>query len=198
MYGIIYCITNTVNGKQYVGQTTHTLTKRWQQHLHWAKYGLTCHLHCAIRKYSASAFKTKQIDVAETLKELNEKEAHHIARLKTFNSDGYNLTSGGEKCEFSPEAIRKMSEAHKGHKASEKAKQKNSSSQKKRMLLKENRRKHIRCKRNHAFDSINTYLDYNGHQVCWTCYFLRKGTRPPARLQGYVTGKEVFKARGST
>lgn len=32
MLGIIYSITNTVNGKKYIGQTVRPLEKRWTQH----------------------------------------------------------------------------------------------------------------------------------------------------------------------
>lgn len=29
----VYLITNTISGKQYIGQTTQTLASRWAQHL---------------------------------------------------------------------------------------------------------------------------------------------------------------------
>ena len=96
MRGIIYVITNTVNGKQYVGQTTQLLSRRWWWHLRRTSDGACCALHYAIRKYCAEAFKIEQIDFAETIDELNEKEIYHIARLKTLTPNGYNMTIGGE------------------------------------------------------------------------------------------------------
>jgi predicted GIY-YIG superfamily endonuclease len=38
--GLIYLITNTVNGKRYIGQTVRTLRQRWQQHVRDAKQGV--------------------------------------------------------------------------------------------------------------------------------------------------------------
>src|SRR5271157_4003002 len=95
-YGIIYLVTNAVNGKQYVGQTVRPLTRRWQCHLLSASDGSMGALHGAIRKYGAEAFRVKQIDLAETLEELNKKEVYYIAQLKTLAPSGYNLTLGGE------------------------------------------------------------------------------------------------------
>ena len=49
-YGIIYKITNKVNGKVYIGQTTKSLKKRWTEHVYTnptRKYLL----HKAIQKY---------------------------------------------------------------------------------------------------------------------------------------------------
>jgi len=31
-FGVIYKITNTVNGKVYIGQTVSTISHRWNQH----------------------------------------------------------------------------------------------------------------------------------------------------------------------
>ena len=110
MFGIVYCITNVVNGKQYVGQTTRALEARWYYHVYSANKGLQYALYRSIRKYGAKAFKVEQIDFAETLAELNEKEAHYILQLKTFIPDGYNMTTGGEGFLRSEETRKKMSE----------------------------------------------------------------------------------------
>ena len=60
---IIYKITNKINGKVYIGQTSNTLEKRWWQHCH----GTHKHIIArAISKYGAENFKIEQIDVAES------------------------------------------------------------------------------------------------------------------------------------
>ena len=48
---LIYKITNTVNGKIYVGQTVRTLEERKWQHINTAKNGHKNHLYNAMRKY---------------------------------------------------------------------------------------------------------------------------------------------------
>ena len=114
VYGRIYCVTNLVNGKQYVGQTTLTIEDRWDLHLKSAlRYFLMGALHCAIRKYSAESFKIEQIDSAEHQPELNEKEARHVARLGTYGA-GYNLTPAGDRIRLSEETRKKISESQAG------------------------------------------------------------------------------------
>ena len=53
--GAIYVLTNTVNGKSYVGQTWNTPEKRWKQHV--GQSGTSRFpISCAIRKYGAASF----------------------------------------------------------------------------------------------------------------------------------------------
>ena len=162
MFGIIYCITNTVSGKQYVGQTTRTLERRWWFHLRSVRYGSQCALHCAIRKYSPAAFKIEQIDSAKTLDELNEKEAHHIAQLKTLAPCGYNLTTGGEGYEVSEEVRRIQSESSFWGKKT-------------------------RCPKGHPYNEVNTYTSPStGKRSCVICYYLYRGRKLPERFQSYA------------
>ena len=112
--GKIYCVTNTANGKQYVGQTRFTLATRWRHHLRAARDGSTFAIHCAIRKYGPELFKIEQIDIADSLEELNRKEEQYIAKLRTIVPSGYNLTGGGEGREVSEETRKKLSEAAAG------------------------------------------------------------------------------------
>lgn len=91
MKGIIYKITNKVNGKSYIGQTRYTLEFRWKQHQH--KKDNT-YFHNAIHKYGIDNF---DIEVLEecNIEDLNSREIFYIAKFDTFNN-GYNLTIGGD------------------------------------------------------------------------------------------------------
>ena len=149
-YGIVYIATNTVNGKQYVGQTRRSLEKRWQLHLQSARNGSTGALHRAILKYGAEAFKIEQIDVASSLEELNKKEAHCVDTLKTLAPAGYNLTSGGDSFLLSEEARQKISEAAVGRIFSDKTRKKLSEAASNRVVSDETRRRLSEANRGHV------------------------------------------------
>jgi group I intron endonuclease len=96
MRGIIYLITNTVNGKQYVGQTTENLRRRWGRHITTAIRGAEWKLSRAIRKHGNQVFSV--VTVCKLPKEtLNEVEQFLISELNTIN-DGYNMVPGGYGC----------------------------------------------------------------------------------------------------
>lgn len=80
--GIIYKITNTKNGKVYIGQTTHTLRDRWR--LHCARNSTCSLLKRAILEYGKDAFIMEQVDTAESREELNQKEMAWIERKTPF------------------------------------------------------------------------------------------------------------------
>ena len=88
---IIYLITNKKNGKQYVGQTTRTLRERKLEHAR--KNGI---VGKAIRKYGKENFDIKQIDSADSIELLNQKEIDWIEKLDTKSPYGYNLCNGGD------------------------------------------------------------------------------------------------------
>lgn len=91
MKGIIYKITNKVNGKSYIGQTRYTIEFRWRQHQH--KKDNT-YFHNAIHKYGIQNFNVEVLEECDVEK-LNSREIFYIAKYNTFK-EGYNLTIGGE------------------------------------------------------------------------------------------------------
>jgi len=122
-YGYIYKITNTINGKVYIGKTEKTIEERWSKHLenakelkrareanpHEKKAGT--HIDNTINKYGSDAFNVNQEDVAYSKVELNEKERNWVKEYDSMNPDkGYNMTEGGEGGRQSPEVIKKMTE----------------------------------------------------------------------------------------
>lgn len=88
---VIYKITNTVNGKVYIGQTIIPIRKRFLRHINDAHNNPNTHLklHRAMNKYGADKFTVEQIDEATTKQELDEKEKFWI---KEYDS----VTAGGE------------------------------------------------------------------------------------------------------
>lgn len=94
--GFIYKITNTENGKIYIGQTTKTIEKRFRQHQNNSNksYFSQIVLYKAFNKYGFDKFKCEQIEEISNDK-LDEREKYWI---KYYNSyyDGYNSTLGGK------------------------------------------------------------------------------------------------------
>lgn len=91
MKGIIYKITNKVNGKSYIGQTRYTLEFRWRQHQH--KKDNT-YFHNAIKKYGVDNFTLEILEECD-VENLSSREIFYIAKYNTF-SNGYNLTLESE------------------------------------------------------------------------------------------------------
>lgn len=112
-YGFIYKITNTKNGKMYVGQTSRTIEHRWGKHI---TTKIKRFLHLAIDKYGVDSFKIEELDRVE-LDQLNDKERYWIKELNTMAPHGYNLTPGGDGgrgYKHSDKSRRIMSAAKKG------------------------------------------------------------------------------------
>ena len=93
-YGYIYKIVNQVNGTAYVGQTITSINTRFIQHKHSStKYNT--YLYNAMRKYGIENFTIEQIDTANNIDELNNKEIYWIKKLNTKTPNGYNILDGG-------------------------------------------------------------------------------------------------------
>lgn len=113
---IIYKATNIQNGKVYIGQTVNSLDHRKNQHLHETKQPnrKNTYFHNAIEKYGEDSFVFEEIDRANSIDELNEKESFWIAFYNsTDKASGYNLDSGGKNCKKSARTKELMSECTK-------------------------------------------------------------------------------------
>lgn len=109
---IIYCHTNLVNGKRYVGQTMRTMESRWTAHVSSAWRGGPCRVfHAAIRKYGADAFDHEILDVVTTQEGADRAEILWIDRLGCRVPRGYNVCIGGDRLSASltPEELRAKS-----------------------------------------------------------------------------------------
>jgi hypothetical protein len=95
----IYCFTNKINNKKYVGQSIDILLRR-EQHF-WAAYNIktreyNTYFHKAIRKYGQNNFIFEILEECK-VDDLDEKEIKWISYYKSNNSEfGYNLTFGGK------------------------------------------------------------------------------------------------------
>lgn len=92
---IIYKATNTINGKAYIGFTSHSLKKRMKEHKNRTNNSSESrYFHNAIRKWGWDAFVWNIILENATLDD----EIRLISEHNTFweNEKGYNLTKGGE------------------------------------------------------------------------------------------------------
>jgi len=91
---IVYCITNTVNGKKYIGMTGRSLEERWKSHSSSAKNGSPFRFHSAIRKYGEESFKREILFQDLDIVECRTIEEKTINEYNTINC-GYNAKPGG-------------------------------------------------------------------------------------------------------
>ena len=92
----IYLITNTVNGKIYVGQTINDPIRRFKEHC-WDTSRRKGPLQNAINKYGKESFAVEVLATVSSREELSELEKHYIKELNARDKKkGYNLTEGGE------------------------------------------------------------------------------------------------------
>ena len=162
--GSIYKITNTINGKSYIGQTIQDAVKtRIRDHLTGNGNRIVKH---AIAKYGEDAFVFEILHDGIIPEFLDTLEIEAIQNFNTIAPNGYNLDTGGNRNKtrseetkrklskankgkpgpnkgktFSEEHRRKISEAHKGKTFSEASRRKMSESRKGKPRSEETKRK---------------------------------------------------------
>lgn len=91
----VYVITNTTDGKVYVGKSVMP-AKRWEQHRNVARAGKKGRLYDALRADGTSAFEFTVVEECESEDASFDAERAWIARLgATDPKRGYNSTFGG-------------------------------------------------------------------------------------------------------
>lgn len=138
---ILYRITNLVNGKIYIGQTSKSISQRWSRHCWRSEKNKNMAISQAILNYGRSSFKIEQIDEANSYLESNKKERELIAKYNSLAPNGYNLSVGGENKGMTEETRRKISEANKGKLISEETRKRLSDSHKGIRMKKETKEK---------------------------------------------------------
>jgi group I intron endonuclease len=101
---LVYCYTNKINNKKYIGITSRSIEEREASHIYESRNKTNkCYnapFKRAIRKYGIDGFYREIIDTADSLEKACELEKFYIKKYKTYykykNSNGYNATIGGE------------------------------------------------------------------------------------------------------
>ena len=94
----IYCITNKINGKRYVGKTTQSIEERFKEHCKDSQKE-RCEkrpLYDAMNKYGIENFIIECLEEIEDESTLSEREIYWINELGTYGKGGYNATKGGD------------------------------------------------------------------------------------------------------
>jgi len=141
--GIIYVLTNKINGKQYVGQTIRPFNNRLQEHLYMAnKEKPKTIITKAIKKYGIDSFNTETHDVMNCC--LSDVEKVMIKTLNTKAPNGYNITDGGEGTygfHHTEESKKKMSISKSGINCSKETRKKLAKASRGKVMLEETKRK---------------------------------------------------------
>ncbi len=100
-YGVVYIVTCSVNGKQYVGQTTAKDPLKYiRGHFNSARNGGKKLLYNAIRKYGVNSFTSEIIWRCPDKVSLDTSEDSFIKLFETLSPNGYNLRGGGHSGKF--------------------------------------------------------------------------------------------------
>ena len=92
--GIIYKVTNIENGKSYIGATFERMEDRKVDHIQKAKKSTGGYFQAAIATEGPEAFTWTQIDTANSIDELAQKEKEYVLLYDSLEN-GYNSDSGG-------------------------------------------------------------------------------------------------------
>lgn len=88
----LYCHTNKINGKKYIGISVQSPSRRWRKN--GEGYDGCPKFYQAIQKYGWNNFDHEILLTELTQQEANEKEKEYIAKYDTIKN-GYNILAGG-------------------------------------------------------------------------------------------------------
>lgn len=106
---IIYKVTNTTNGKAYIGQTWRKLNVRKSEHHRASANILKSNptlFHLALREFGTANFVWEVLEICTSINHCNEREKFYIKLLGTLEPGGYNSTTGGQMDETMTEKVR--------------------------------------------------------------------------------------------
>ncbi len=98
---LIYKVTNLINGKIYIGQTTTSLEQRKKEHEYRAsREDRQTYFYNALNLYGNQNFKWEIIEYDIDFNELNNREEYWISYYKSnIKEFGYNMTKGGDNAD---------------------------------------------------------------------------------------------------
>lgn len=142
MYSV-YCHTNKLNGKKYIGVTKSKPERRWAKG---EGYKTSRHFYFAIQKYGWDGFEHEILCEGLSKEQACEKEKELIREYQTTKAEyGYNLSTGGESgaagIKQTEEVIQRRMNKLRGRKTSEETKRKQSEAAKGRTFSAETRKK---------------------------------------------------------
>lgn len=92
---VVYCHTNKINGKKYIGITFQTLEQRFGKNGN--GYKKSARFYNAIKKYGWDNFEHEILEKNLTREQASEREKYYIKLYNTMdNRYGYNISSGGD------------------------------------------------------------------------------------------------------
>jgi group I intron endonuclease len=117
----VYCHTNKINNKKYIGITSQKPQNRWRNG---NGYRNNEHFFRAIQKYGWHNFSHEILYVDLSQEDAEKIEIKLIREWETFNNDkGYNIEFGGNVQKIIPQTTRdRISKALRGHECSEQTK----------------------------------------------------------------------------
>jgi predicted GIY-YIG superfamily endonuclease len=92
---IIYKVKNIWTGEVYIGATTNIIRQRQLDHTERAIRGESGQFHEAIATHGPKAFTWTQIDTANSVDDMAQKESQYILEYKS-KEEGYNSSVGGD------------------------------------------------------------------------------------------------------
>jgi group I intron endonuclease len=121
--GYIYLLYNTETDRYYVGQTTYSVAKRWQEHVATARTKYHTHLYHSVNHHGPDAFEVSVLqevsadDDAALRIRLNDLEKLWIVMLGSYDEAvGYNMTYGGEGGTPTEAVRKKIGKGNRGRK----------------------------------------------------------------------------------
>lgn len=94
---IVYCHTNLVDQKKYVGWTSKSMEERWNEHVYTSSKGYNNYFQNAIRAHGVENWRHEVLEICDSMINVKLRETFWIKEQRSYHLEhGYNLTFGGD------------------------------------------------------------------------------------------------------